>query len=151
MNDTQPPQGRLYRGPITDTSRWQDFRHRADDIFICTPAKCGTTWTQAICAMLVFGRVDHGQQPGAVSPWIDAAFAPIDDYLAKVESQTHRRFLKTHTPLDGIPYRPECTYLVVLRDPRDAYFSGRNHRKNLTDRTLAAGTFPGGEDAFETC
>jgi aryl sulfotransferase len=54
-----------YKGPITDTSRWQNFKPRPDDIFICTPPKCGTTWTQAIVAMLVFGKADHGDQLAA--------------------------------------------------------------------------------------
>ncbi|MDA1074819.1 MAG: sulfotransferase domain-containing protein [Proteobacteria bacterium] len=142
-----PQKTESYLGTITDTSRWQNFRHRPDDIFICTPPKCGTTWTQAICAMLVFGRIDHGQQPGLISPWIDANFAPIEAYLTQIDQQTHRRFIKTHTPLDGIPYYPECTYLVVCRDPRDAYFSGLNHRDNLNDPTLAA-LFPSGQDSF---
>jgi aryl sulfotransferase len=131
-----------YRGHITDTARWANFRHRADDIFICTPAKSGTTWTQAICAMLVFGTAEHGRQPGVMSPWIDANFAPIGEYLQQVEAQTHRRFIKTHTPFDGIPYYPACTYLVVVRDPRDAYLSGLDHRANMTDPALAAQSFP---------
>lgn len=141
-------QGVVYQGRITNTSRWAGFRHRPDDIFICTPPKCGTTWTQAICAMLVFGKVDHGQQPGVISPWIDAEYAPIEDYLEKVEAQTHRRYIKTHTPFDGIPYYPECTYLAVFRDPRDAYLSGLNHRDNMTDWDLATSSFPNGPNAF---
>ena len=59
------------------------------------PPKCGTTWTQAIFAMLIFGKVEHGLKPGIISPWIDAQLAPIDEYLEKVESQEHRRFIKT--------------------------------------------------------
>lgn len=145
---TNPPAHRDYVGPITNTHRWQHFAPRPGDVFICTPPKCGTTWTQAICAMLVFGRVDHGQQPAAISPWIDAEFEPIEDYLRIVDAQTHRRFLKTHTPFDGIPYDPECTYFAVLRDPRDVYFSGSDHRDNMTDVELAS-TFPSGENAFE--
>jgi len=91
MPTAAPPQGASYVGPITDTSRWRNFRHRPDDIFVCTPPKCGTTWTQSIRATLVFGTPDHGQQPGVISPWIDANFAPIDDYLANVDAQAHRR------------------------------------------------------------
>ena len=149
MTEANPPQGTTYIGPITDTNRWQNFEARTDDIFVCTPPKCGTTWTQAICAMLVFGTADHGEQPGVLSPWIDAAFAPIEDYLKQVEAQKHRRYLKTHTPFDGIPFLPDCTYLVIIRDPRDVFFSALNHRDNMNDEELANNVFPTGERAFQ--
>ncbi len=132
-----PEKNATYLGALTDNSRWDYFKHRHDDIFICTPPKCGTTWTQAICAMLVFGKVDHGLKPGIISPWIDAQLAPIDEYLETVEAQKHRRFIKTHTPLNGIPYFPECTYIAVVRDPRDVYISALNHRDNMTNEELA--------------
>jgi aryl sulfotransferase len=148
MAETLPEKSAIYLGPITDTSRWDNFKYRPDDFFICTPPKCGTTWTQAISAMLVFGSHDHGQQSSALSPWIDASFAPIDEYLAQIELQSNRRFIKTHTPLDGIPYHPECNYFVVLRDPRDAYFSGLNHRDNMNNQEMANQIFPNGADAF---
>lgn len=149
MSGNLPPQGTAYLGPITDTRRWAPFKHRADDIFVCTPPKCGTTWTQAICAMFVFGGPDHGQQPGVVSPWVDAVFSELDDCMAQVEAQTHRRYLKTHTPLDGIPFHEACTYLVIFRDPRDTFFSSINHRNNMNDQELALAAFPSGERAFE--
>ncbi len=149
MNVSLPSQRVRYVGAVTDTDRWKKFRHRADDVFICTPWKCGTTWTQAIVCMLVFGKADHGEKPGVISPWVDANFAPIEEYLEMVEAQGHRRFLKTHSPLDGLPYYPECTYLVVFRDPRDMFFSMLNHRDNLTNEELAFATIPSGEDAFQ--
>jgi len=142
------PESESYKGPITNTDRWTNFRHRAGDIFVCTPPKCGTTWTQAICAMLVFGKADHGKQPGVLSPWLDAEFAPIEDDLAQLEAQQHRRYIKTHSPFDGIPYYPDCQYLAVFRDPRDAYCSGLNHRDNMTDQELANEAFPSGDNAF---
>ena len=148
MSNAVPWQRRTYKGPITDTTRWENFRHRSDDIFICTPLKCGTTWTQAICAMLVFGEVDHGIHPSLSSPWIDAQFAPIEDYLERVDAQTHRRYFKTHSPLDGIPYYPECTYLMIVRDPRDVYCSNLNHRDNMSNEDLALYLFTSGENAF---
>lgn len=149
MSGNRPPQGTVYLGPITDTRRWAPFEHRPDDIFICTPPKCGTTWTQAICAMFVFGGPEHGHQPGVVSPWVDAIFSELDDCMAQVSAQTHRRYLKTHTPLDGIPFHEACTYLVIFRDPRDTFFSSVNHRNNMNDQELALATFPSGEQAFE--
>lgn len=148
MASELPQKTAQYLGPITDNSRWDNFQRRPDDIFVCTPPKCGTTWTQAICAMLVLGKVDHGMQPGVISPWIDAEFAPIEEYLEQVEAQEHRRYIKTHTPLDGIPFFEECTYLVVFRDPRDVYCSGINHRDNMTDQEVAMSAFPSGPNAF---
>jgi aryl sulfotransferase len=145
----RPPQGERYLGHITDTSRWETFVHRADDVFICTPPKCGTTWMQAICAMLIFGTPDHGKQSSSISPWIDASFAPIEEYLTTVEAQTHRRYIKTHTPFDGIPYYETCQYLVVFRDPRDVFLSGIKHRDNMTDQELANAGFPHGQNAFD--
>jgi aryl sulfotransferase len=119
-----------YDSQTIDASRWDRFSPRDGDIFICTPPKCGTTWMQAICALLIFGRPDHDVRPGVVSPWLDARHLPLDEMLSMLEAQTHRRFIKTHTPLDGIPYFPQCTYLAVYRDPRDAHFSMRNHATN---------------------
>lgn len=132
-----PGKSATYKGPVTDTDRWERFEHRSDDIFICTPPKCGTTWTQALVAMLVFGKADHGEMPGVISPWIDAELAPLDEYLQMVNAQKHRRFIKTHSPLDGIPHYDECQYIVVMRDPRDALFSMMNHRDNLTNEEVA--------------
>ncbi len=149
MSSTLPPQGTTYMGPITETPRWAAFNHRPGDIFVCTPPKCGTTWTQAICAMLVFGTPEHGQQPGMISPWVDSNFSELDDCIAQVEAQSHRRFLKTHTPFDGIPFHEDCVYLVIYRDPRDVFFSSLNHRDNMNDQELALAVFPSGERAFE--
>ncbi len=120
-----------YNGFITEAKRWADFQHRPDDIFICTPAKSGTTWTQAIMAMLVFGRADIDAQPGNISPWYDANFAPVEAINGMLAAQDHRRSLKTHTPLDGLPFFPECTYIAVYRDPRDVFFSFTNHLENM--------------------
>ncbi len=140
---------RDYLGPITDTRRWDHFEPRNDDIFVCTPPKCGTTWTQAICAMLVFETADHGQKPGVISPWFDAmAFSPVEQDAKMLKAQEHRRFIKTHSPYDGIPHYADPQYLVVLRDPRDVFFSGLSHRDNMSEEELAFAVFPSGEDAF---
>jgi len=54
------------------------------------------------------------------SPWLDLATRPISDVFATLEAQRHRRFIKTHTPLDGLPVDERATYICVGRDPRDA-------------------------------
>ena len=44
----------VYRCGLTDSSRWREFQLRPDDIVISVPSKCGTTWMQMICALLIF-------------------------------------------------------------------------------------------------
>ena len=132
-----PKRTTLYTGAVYDSARWDDFVPRDDDVFICTPPKSGTTWTQAICAYLIFGHIDEEIEPGMISPWLDAKFVPWIELNAMLAVQTHRRFIKTHTPLDGIPYFPQCTYLMVYRDPRDTYFSMRGHAANMKSQKLA--------------
>jgi aryl sulfotransferase len=66
-----------------------------------------------------------------IAPWIDARFEPIDDVLGRLDAQTHRRSIKTHTAADGIPWYPQASYIVVGRDGRDALMSLMNHLKNL--------------------
>ena len=133
-SDAMLPQRTVtYLGPRTDTNRWDLFQARENDIFVCTPPKCGTTWTQAICAFLILDTNRLEGNLGEISPWIDNKRMPIDVRLGILEAQTHRRFIKTHTPLDGIPYFENSVYLMVYRDPRDAYFSLRNHRFNMFD------------------
>lgn len=120
-----------YRHFIWDTRRWQGFRHRPGDIFVATPPKCGTTWTQTIVAMLLF---PDGNLPGSVmevAPWLDARFYPIDSTLAGLEAQKHRRSIKTHTAADGVPWWPDAYYIVVGRDGRDAFMSFVNHMASL--------------------
>ena len=95
-----------------------------------------------------FGRADHGHKPNEISPWIDAQFAPIEIYLKEVEAQPHRRFIKTHTPFDGIPYFSSCTYLAVFRDPRDVYLSGLDHRDNMNNQDVANSIYLQREDPF---
>ena len=51
-----------YRNLIADSARWKGFPFRADDIIINTPPKSGTTWTQMLCAMLVFDSVEFSRQ-----------------------------------------------------------------------------------------
>jgi len=126
----------VYRSGLTDSSRWQRFPLRRDDIVISTPSKCGTTWMQMICALLVFQTADLPAPLTSVSPWLDMRLRPLEDVTRALGAQRHRRFIKTHTPLDGLPQRPGVSYVVVGRDPRDAAVSMDHHQSNLDDQVI---------------
>jgi hypothetical protein len=120
-----------YRTPVMDSARWAGFEHRPGDIVISTPAKCGTTWTQMLVALMVFDGPDFPAPLDLISPWLDMCNRRVDEVRRDLDAQTHRRFIKTHTPLDGLPLRADVTYVVVGRDPRDVTVSMEHHRRNM--------------------
>lgn len=122
---------RHYRGFIADSARWDGFEFRDDDIVIATPAKCGTTWMQNIVGMLVFERTDLGGPITEISPWLDMLTRSLDDVVAILDAQEHRRFIKTHTPLDGLPFDERVTYVCVLRHPLQVALSDIDHTENI--------------------
>jgi aryl sulfotransferase len=120
-----------YQNRTLDSLRWTNFTPRDDDIVISTPYKSGTTWTQEIVLHLVFvGRQAPYREE--VSPWLDARFRPVDEVLRILENQRHRRFIKTHLALDGLPFFTQVKYIVVGRDPRDVFMSLWNHYASFT-------------------
>ena len=120
-----------YRSADEDSGRWDGFPFRPGDIVISTRSKSGTTWMQMICALLVFQTPDLPAPLGQLSPWLDFLTTPLAEVLARLDAQRHRRFIKTHTPLDGIPLDPRATYLVVARHPLDMAVSLYHQGDNI--------------------
>ena len=72
------------------------------------------------------------------------------DVFSDLAAQGHRRFLKTHTPLDGLPTDPSVTYVCVGRDPRDVAISMHHHRDNLDlEQVYQAQARAAAEDGIE--
>lgn len=126
-----PQRTQTYQSVIMDSTRWDHFTPRADDIVISTSYKAGTTWLQAICAALVFQAPEPPKPQDELSPWLDALFAPIDVVIGLLDGLENRRYIKTHLPLDGIRYFEEVKYIVVGRDGRDVFASMWNHWNNM--------------------
>lgn len=120
-----------YRSPDEDSGRWTELPFRAGDIVISTRSKSGTTWMQMICALLVFQTPDLPAPLGELSPWLDWLVEPQDALFARLAAQDHRRFLKTHTSLDGVVIEPRATYIVVGRHPLDMAVSLYHQGANL--------------------
>jgi aryl sulfotransferase len=115
-----------------DSTIWNDFRFRDDDIVIATYAKSGTTWLQQIVGQLIFGG-QAGLSVADLSPWMDLRVPPKEIKLPEVEKQTHRRFLKTHLPVDALVFSPKAKYIYIGRDGRDVVWSLYNHHANAND------------------
>lgn len=122
---------REFRDWVSDSRRWHGFTPRPSDVVVATAPKCGTTWVQRIVGMLLRQSV----APFPVQdeqPWIDMRSRPVDEMLAMLEAQPGRRCIKTHSPIDALPFYDDLLYVHVARDPRDACMSYLNHVSGFT-------------------
>jgi aryl sulfotransferase len=124
------PAAASYRGDLTTPERWTTWVPRKGDIMVCTPPKCGTTWTQSILAMLVHGGRDIPERISVLSPWVDAALGDTEEVASALARQPGRRVVKSHTPADGFPVWDGVTVVAVYRHPLDIFFSLRKHALN---------------------
>lgn len=115
-----------------DSTAWNDFAFRDDDIVIATYAKAGTTWTQQIVGQLVFAGAEDVPVHD-ISPWMDLRVPPTAQKHAMLAAQTHRRFIKTHLPVDALVFSPRAKYLYIGRDGRDVAVSLYNHHARATE------------------
>jgi aryl sulfotransferase len=139
LNDTPalPRKTRELLNHHFDSTIWNDFQFRDDDIIVGTYAKSGTTWMQQIIAQLLFGG-DPELAVADMSPWVDLRVPPKEVKLPVIEAQTHRRFLKTHLPVDALVFSPKAKYIYIGRDGRDVVWSMYNHHANANDTWYAA-------------
>jgi len=124
-----PKKTREFQNHHFDSTIWNDFKFRDDDIIISTYAKSGTTWMQQMIGQMLFGP-DTELAVAEMSPWVDLRVPPKEVKLPVIEAQTHRRFLKTHLPVDALVFSPKAKYLYIGRDGRDVVWSMFNHHVN---------------------
>jgi aryl sulfotransferase len=134
---TWPKKTREFHSHHFDSTAWNDLKFRDDDIVIATYAKAGTTWTQQIVGQLLFNG-DPTIEVAEMSPWLDLRVPPKQVKLPLVEAQTHRRFLKTHLPVDALRFSPQAKYIYIGRDGRDVVWSMYNHHANANDKWYQA-------------
>ena len=123
----------------SDSTIWNEFQFRNDDVIISTYPKSGTTWTQQIVAQLLFNG-NENLEVLQMSPWLEyrlltlsSRFGSKEKLLHAMENQTHRRFIKTHLPLGALVFSPKAKYIFVGRDGRDVAWSLYYHHLNYTD------------------
>ena len=96
------------------------YKARADDIFIITYPKSGTTWMEVI----VFCLLNNGK----------SFDTDIDNYLKRtprleregadnIYAISPPYSIKTHLPFNRIPYHSQAKYICVIRNPKDVCIS----------------------------
>jgi len=120
-----------------DSTIWNDLKFRDDDIVISTYAKSGTTWVQQILAQLIFNGKE-GMEVAEMSPWVDLRVPPKAVKLPILEAQTHRRFMKTHLPVDALVFSEKAKYIYIGRDGRDVLWSFYHHHSTANEAWYGA-------------
>ncbi len=134
MNDSiqWPRKNRELHNHHMDSTIWNEFKFRNDDIIIGSFAKAGTTWTQQIVGQLIYSG-DPDLMTEQLTPWLDIRVMPKEVKFEILEAQSNRRFIKTHLPLDALVFNPACKYLYVTRNLPDIAWSLHNHLLNAND------------------
>lgn len=127
-----PKKTREFHNHHFDSTIWNDFKFRDDDIIIATYGKSGTTWMQQIVSQLLFDGAEN-LDVAEMSPWLDLRVPSKEEKLTAMEAQTHRRFLKTHLPVDALVFSPQAKYIYIGRDGRDIVWSLYNHHANANE------------------
>ncbi len=142
-----------YLHPMLDSTHWQQhYQPRNDDIIISTSIKSGTTWMLAIVVILIFQGKDVPSPP-MVAPWLDMRHPRLTEEILAIilEAQQHRRVIKSHLALDGLPYYQQVKYIIVTRDARDVFMSLHNHHSNYTENVIPAINAHWDGDRFPAC
>jgi len=125
-----PRKVREYAHHLFDSTVWNAFDFRDDDIVIGAYAKCGTTWVQQIVAQLLFDGAED-IDIARISPWLDCRFPDKAEKLDLLAAQEQRRFVKTHLPVDALVFSRRAKYIYLGRDGRDVVWSLHNHHANF--------------------
>ena len=125
-----PTRTRDYHNHHFNSDKWDLFEQRPGDVVIATAYKSGTTWMQGILANLILGETP-ANLANDISPWVDMRVPPPAAVKPALDGQTHRRFLKSHLPLDGLPYSETTKYIMLTRDLRDVAYSWYSHLKTV--------------------
>lgn len=126
---------RTYRNHHLDSTRWGIYTPRDGDIIVTTSYKSGTTWMEQILGNLLLDDPKSEYALHGTAPWIEARFTgiPKENLHQSVAGMPGRRLLKSHLPLDGLPYYTNVQYVIVCRDPRDVFMSLFSHYQNYTN------------------
>lgn len=126
--------GGLRTSPQLKKQAFAGYQPTKHDVIVSTYAKSGTYWMLQMAyqiAHLGQGKFGHIHQ---VVPWPDSPMSTIvslDETRMQEEAPTGLRVIKTHLESQYVPYHPAAQYIVVVRDPKEAFVSSYFFAKHI--------------------
>jgi hypothetical protein len=118
----------LARRPRALAGDFGSYRPNAHDVLVCAYGKSGTTWALQIAVQIVHrGRASFTNVHDLVA-WPDAPgkvfpIVALEDQAPRIRCPTGLRVIKTHLPMQRVPYGTDARYVCVTRDPKDVFVS----------------------------
>lgn len=114
----------LQQLPQIKRSAFKGYQPDARDVLVCTYSKSGTNWMLQIAYQIAQRGQGEFAHIHEVIPWPDAptpAIVPLND--PATYSPSGMRVIKTHLESEYVPYSPTAKYIIVVRDPKEAFVS----------------------------
>ncbi len=105
---------------------FKGYQPTIHDVFVCTYSKSGTNWMMQIAYQIAHRGHGEFTHIHDVVPWPDApmpGIVPLSDESAWQNSASKQRVIKTHLESPYVPYSPDAKYIIVARDPKEAFVS----------------------------
>jgi hypothetical protein len=108
-------------------ARGAQYRPSADDVFVVTPMKCGTTWMQNLVYQLAT-RGSHdlsvtGTALYHLAPWLESRKTIPAEQGPLIGGPHPVRLIKTHFPSSLCPFDEAAKYIYVVRHPVSCFAS----------------------------
>jgi len=100
------------------------YKPDAKDVIVCSYGKSGTNWSLQIAHQIAYSGEGDFEYVHDIIPWPDGFSIPLEDPYPKSDSPSGMRVIKTHLPMDCVPYTEDARYVCVVRDPKDVAVSG---------------------------
>ncbi len=119
----------------TSVRKGAGYVPQANDLFIVSQMKCGTTWLQQLAYEVSMRGQGNLSDTGhvhlyAMSPWLES-FNSISVKKAPRVGQNQRKIIKTHFPASLCPYSDRAKYLYITRHPVSCFASTYDFTRTL--------------------
>lgn len=109
------------------TARADSYVPRAQDVFVVTQMKCGTTWMEHIVYEVLHrghgNLVETGTALYSIAPWLEGRKSVPVERAPVLGAERPSRIIKTHLPAQLCPISAEARYIYVARHPVSCFAS----------------------------
>lgn len=108
-------------------ARAETYRPRAEDVFVATQMKCGTTWMEHVVYEVAHRGngtlAATGTTLYSIAPWLEGRKSIPLEQAGALGTERPTRIIKTHMPAHLCPEGADAKFIYVYRHPVSCYAS----------------------------